>query len=180
MSCWGGGGQLQSNSDLYNYIAVYSKNEQRGRMPLLRVIQGEERKYLHRQVLHQKVQQKLLHWLHPEALQSSTFRITKEFDSLRYRKDTWICYCCQEICHCERCKKSELLSIERKNSKKKPPKTPPPLKNNGEESIDNSQSNFSQSINSKPIEPPSGVLPKQLENEEPKASKNEKIVEEEP
>lgn len=103
-------------------------------------------------MLHQTLQQVLLHRLHSEKFPTCKPIITKEYDSQLYRKDTWICYFCQELCSCERCKKSEQITIERKGSKKRIGKTPPVIKNTGgEESIDNSQSNFSQSINTSKI-----------------------------
>lgn len=57
-----------------------------------------------------------------------------------YRKDTWICYHCQGICVCERCKKME-NSTERRMIRKKSGRT----KMQGEEELELSGSNLSQS-----------------------------------
>ena len=56
---------------------------------------------------------------------------------LMYRKDTWICFSCQEICLCDKCKRIE---NDKKNRKKINN-----LKNGkpqGEESIEQSASNI--------------------------------------
>ena len=56
-----------------------------------------------------------------------------------YRKDTWICYHCQGICVCDRCKRVE--GSERKMARKKSGRA----KAQGEEEVELSGSNLSQS-----------------------------------
>lgn len=55
-----------------------------------------------------------------------------------YRKDTWICYLCQGICVCDRCKKGE--GSDRKMMRKKSARS----KAMGEEEVELSGSNLSQ------------------------------------
>lgn len=70
-----------------------------------------------------------------QVLQPRNFVVIQEFDMQMYRKDTWICFSCQEICNCPKCK--------RQDSASKPKKKQPRPKPQGEESIELSISNIS-------------------------------------
>lgn len=49
-----------------------------------------------------------------QALQSCKLVFIQEFDMQMYRKDTWICFSCQEICNCPKCKRQDSASKPRK------------------------------------------------------------------
>ncbi|CAM5999180.1 unnamed protein product [Sphagnum balticum] len=103
--------------------------------------------------------------MHQATLQHRKNPITQEYESHMYRKDTWICYSCQEICNCEKCKRSELASLEKKNSKRKsgngPSVSQSMSKQNAEESLEHSLSNSAQ--NNKVAEPVAAVSQGPLE-----------------
>lgn len=48
-----------------------------------------------------------------------------------YKKETWICFSCQDICNCDKCKRQEATASDKKTKKKQPPKN----KIQGDESI---------------------------------------------
>lgn len=90
-------------------------------------------------MLHEAMQQILLHLMH-QALQLSIYVLMKEFDMQMYKKETWICFSCQGICNCERCKKQETGNSDKKPKKRGPQRQ----KMQGcEESLEHSVSNIS-------------------------------------
>ena len=82
--------------------------------------------------------------MHSFSIQPCKFHFTKEFEESNYRKDTWICYFCQESCNCLKCKNQELNEMERKNKRR----SKNTLHKQNEESAEiQSASNFSLSNN---------------------------------
>lgn len=124
---------------------IDNNNVEHRLVPLLRRVARQKLPpRLHRQVLHEALQQILLHPMHPYPLQPCKLASTQQFEENNYRKDTWICYFCQDTCNCFKCKNQELNEMERKNKRRSKSNTQKP----NEESADlQSASNFSLSNN---------------------------------